>query len=67
MRPEADVALVGGWPADRAPVLELIRSAPPLGSRPPVPLTPLVGRERELAAVCALLRGTDLPGRGLAW
>ena len=64
MRPEADAVLAGGWPADRAPVLELIRSAPPLGSRPPVPLTPLVGRERELAAICALLRGTDLPDQG---
>jgi len=54
LHPEADTAVIGEPADDRpesGPVLELVRAS----VRPPVPLTPLVGRERELAALRALL------------
>src|SRR5579884_1924798 len=43
-------------PAATPPVTLLPRPTPPAGSDLPHPLTPLVGREREVAAVAALLR-----------
>ncbi|HEU5432805.1 MAG TPA: helix-turn-helix domain-containing protein, partial [Thermomicrobiales bacterium] len=53
-------------PAERAHLLNAARLMPHLAAEPPVPvavprpLTPLVGREREVATVTALLRRVDV-------
>jgi len=54
LSPEAGATLMASVPTRRG----ISAVMPPL--RPPTPLSPLIGRQRELAAICGLLRRNDV-------